>query len=386
MINVILFGASKKFYQCALESFDSRNVKIIGFSDNCSEKQGLIFEQLPIFNPTELVNIDFDYIIVCAWFSYNEIYNQLIDLCIPKEKILPLLNINKLYAITKNFSYNENDVKKLFENSEIILERLKEIFEVNNKYEMVNSLIPKSPVIDYNRNRIIAHACGGYIDGKKREYTNSIEAFEEAIKNNIKVFECDVWAVEGNDIIMGSRLKMQYPIEIFNREFGVLTFDYIVKKIIEDKNIKIIFDIKWNVFKDFCLMLDEISNCVEKIAKNKNINIKNNIIIEVYDEITAEYAYSQKWQCVLTDYRNPEKLFFKKSVLICLKYCIDTIFLDYNIMISNSKYLNIFRDKEISIVSYTVDDIDEYVYAKKLGVKSVLSNWLLPKQIDRFCR
>lgn len=384
MINVILFGASKIFYQCALESFDSRNVKIIGFSDNCSEKQGLIFEQLPIINPTELASIHFDYIIVCAWFSYNEIYNQLINLCIPKEKILPLLNINKLYAITKNFRYNENDVKKLFKNSEIILERLKEIFEVNNKYEMVNSLPSNPPVIDYKHNRIIAHACGGYIDGKKREYTNSIESFEEAIKNNIKVFECDVWAVEGNNIIMGSRIKMQYPIEIFNREFGVLTFDYIVKKINEKKDIKIIFDIKWNAFRDFCFILDEISNRVEEIAKTKNINIKNNIIIEVFDEITAEYAYSQKWKCVLTDYRNPENLFFKKSVLICLKYGIDTIFLDYNTIISNSKYLNIFRDKEISIVSYTVDDIDEYVYARKLGVKSVLSNWLLPIYTNRY--
>ena len=52
--------------------------------------------------------------------------------------------------------------------------------------------------------------------------------------------------------------------------------------------------------------------------------------------------------------------------------------LDAESAIRHKKYIKYLISKNIDIVSYTVDEIEDYVALKKAGVKSILSNYLKP--------
>lgn len=381
-MKLIIFGAAKLIYKSAKEAINSQTMKIVAFSDNDERKtgkhwgRGVNYEGIPIISPDRILDIEFDYILIGAWYSYSEIWNELIALGIPKYKIMPLYNKSHIYLL--NDVIDDIDtaaICSIYTDGEEIIKQIWEVNEVNRLYEHLKPIKSELKTIDYEKYHLIAHACGGLLKGEKIEYTNSLEALMEALKNDFKMIECDVWGEQDGKLILGSRLKMAYPIYI---NYTVLTLDVLLRMIADDINKKVILDIKWNTLNDFCRLLTNIDCLVRQLEKEGFINIRRQIIIETFDEDSTKYAINHNWECILTDYRNKEGAWIKKTACICCKYNIKAVMLDAESAIRHKKYIKYLISKNIDIVSYTVDEIEDYVALKKAGVKSILSNYLKP--------
>lgn len=84
-MKVLVFGCGyvfKALYDC----INWENIELVGFVDNHIREQN-IFKDVIVYKPYEIVNIEFDYIIIASGDSLG-IYNQLLSLDIEKEKIL----------------------------------------------------------------------------------------------------------------------------------------------------------------------------------------------------------------------------------------------------------------------------------------------------------
>lgn len=337
---------------------------------------GVEYEGIPIISPDRILDTEFDYILIGAWYSYSEIRNELIALGIPKYKIMPLYNKSHIYLL--NDVIDDIDtaaICSIYTDGEEIIKQIWEVNEVNRLYEHLKPIKSELKTIDYEKYHLIAHACGGLLKGEKIEYTNSLEALMEALENDFKMVECDVWGEQDGKLILGSRLKMAYPMYI---NYTVLTLDVLLRMIADDINKKVILDIKWNTLNDFCRLLTNIDCLVRQLEKEGFINIRQQIIIETFDEDSTKYAVNHNWECILTDYRNKEGAWIKKTACICCKYNIKAVMLDAESAIRHKKYIKYLISKNIDIVSYTVDEIEDYVALKKAGVKSILSNYLKP--------
>ncbi len=374
---VILVGAAKFIYNVVRRTVNFNNVDIVAFLDNNDYSKGIVYEHIPIFSVKKIKELEFDYILIGAWHSYGDIFNQLLEMGIPNDKIMPV--VKKKLAESLVCKVSEIDIaamEKIFLPEIFPVREINQVNEICENYEDVVAITEtKDRQIDLKKYPLIAHACGGYIKGKKKEYTNSKEAFIEAIDNGFDMFECDVWGVEDNQIILGSRLKMQYPIDI---DYTILTLNIMLDMLSEDELKKIILDIKWNTMADFKRILEAINLLIESYENRGFEKIRKQIIIEVFDEETASYSISKGWNCFFTDYRNADGKLIKKTATICCKYGIPYVMMDSNWIIRNEKYMNVFYDKNIKVIGYTTDEVEEYSRLKKIGVSSVLTNYLRP--------
>lgn len=93
---IILFGASK-FGKNILNYLIKQGIKIDYFSDNDRNKWDTKVENVLVIPPEKIKNIDYDFIIITSMYL-DEIYNQLISLQAPEDKIQ---NLMKNYRIQK---------------------------------------------------------------------------------------------------------------------------------------------------------------------------------------------------------------------------------------------------------------------------------------------
>ncbi|GHF80497.1 nucleoside-diphosphate sugar epimerase/dehydratase [Thalassotalea marina] len=82
---VIFFGASLAGLQ-AFESLKDK-VDILAFADNDLKKQGSNIKGIPIISPGAINDIEYDGIFISSMYVV-EIYNQLIGMGVPKDKVV----------------------------------------------------------------------------------------------------------------------------------------------------------------------------------------------------------------------------------------------------------------------------------------------------------
>jgi len=101
MYKVLLFGAGigLKDLLCLL---DFKKVKILACVDNNEAIQGKSIENIEIISPHEVMNYNFNYIIITNKY-FDEIFQQLVGLGVEKEKIVGTkLSINSNLCCDKN--------------------------------------------------------------------------------------------------------------------------------------------------------------------------------------------------------------------------------------------------------------------------------------------
>jgi len=377
-VKLIVFGVQKYAYDVAQEAINLDHCEIIAFSDNDLSKCGLIYESIKIVSPSELLEMEFDYVLISAWYSYGVIRQQLIEIGINAKQIMPLLDLNCLrWLIGEMEDFDNNVIDNIFVDGEQLIGQLKQVNRINGLYERQETFsdTDKIKFTNYKKYPLIAHACGGYVNGKKMEYTNSLESLSDAISSGFMMFECDVWGVQDGLIILGSRLKMQYPIDI---SYTIFSLNALLEMISPDIKNKVILDIKWNTLEDFYRILDNIDNLVNEFEEKGFKEIRKQLLIETFDEKSTSYTTERNWECILTDYRNREGQWIKKTAVICCKYNVKAVLLDANFALLCPKYVQFLIDKNIDVLCYTVDEIDDYTRLKKIGVTSVLTNYLKP--------
>jgi CDP-glycerol glycerophosphotransferase (TagB/SpsB family) len=89
VMNIIIFGTGSCCEKTLLElNYDE--VKIIGFCDNDKNKQNKIFNGRLVYNPENILNLEYDLILIASQYS-TQIYEQLTNMGINSSKIIPVL-------------------------------------------------------------------------------------------------------------------------------------------------------------------------------------------------------------------------------------------------------------------------------------------------------
>ena len=162
-IKLVCFGAQTKLIDLANQLINHETCEIIAFCDNDIDKQGIVWNDLPVFSTSSLKNIEYDFIIVNAFYSYKVIEQNLIENGIPDSKILPLLSLDTLkYLQFPIKKFPEDTIGKIFlSNPKKINAYIEEFNEVTEKYSKI-SPISSSKTVDFGNYPLVAHAGGGY--------------------------------------------------------------------------------------------------------------------------------------------------------------------------------------------------------------------------------
>ena len=135
-------------------------------------------------------------------------------------------------------------------------------------------------------------------------------------------------------------------------------------------------DIKWSTFFDYKQILDQMEMLLSNDSEQWNYDVKQQFIVQTYDQETINYATKNGWNCVLISYRAAESTWFEKSAWLCSEFGLMAAIFPASSIVKASKYLKFLKDKNVPIISYTTDDIEEYSRLKRLGVVSVITNFL----------
>ena len=143
-----------------------------------------------------------DYILVTALSAYEGIKEQLIDMGIEKEKIQVFVAKDmKRYCVGNIDDIDINLIEKIyFEPQKIknIVTEYRTIFDIYSKIPACEESMDEW----YNKGRMISHACGGIVNGKRMMYSNSKEAFEYSVKKKFKLIECDLKRLYNGELVL----------------------------------------------------------------------------------------------------------------------------------------------------------------------------------------
>ncbi|SEM32661.1 Macrocin-O-methyltransferase (TylF) [Paenisporosarcina quisquiliarum] len=96
MKKVILFGTSGGLKE-TLNMLDLRKIKILKYIDSDETKHGKILNGIEIACPSEVRNIEFDFIIITSRVFYVQMYARLLELEVDSNKIILLPQSNRAY-------------------------------------------------------------------------------------------------------------------------------------------------------------------------------------------------------------------------------------------------------------------------------------------------
>ena len=373
-IKLILFGATDEIIKIANNAIRHDVCEFIALCDNDESKQNLIYDGLPIIKINQVQEFQFDYIIVGAWYSYQAIKKQLLNVGVMDNKILPLMSVNLIKLLVEEIEvFPEEVLKNIFKDDpKRINDKIKELNDVYNDYLKVLPFDTSKQIVNFSDYPIIAHGGGGVLNDRSFIYPNSLESFLTAIESGFEMIEVDVFGIIENDIVFGhDRVKMA---EVKMNGCSPLKFTEMLSIMIKNPSLKVILDIKYLMYYDYVKRLEKIDSIISQQNKDWNVDIKNRIIVETYDRKTTEFAVKHGWQCLLTAYRDEN--WFQRTAFLCCNFNLPGVMLKVEDIFLNPKYMKFFKDKNIPIIVQSTDSINEYSKLKKFGVTSVLTNFL----------
>ena len=379
---ILVFGAMDWIYDCACEKLNFFEVNIKGFIDNNVYKQKLLFHNKPVYSISQLKDVEYDYILVGAWASYEIIRKQLMESGIEEEKIMPLLDEIIYEKLHKGIETNLNDaIDSIYNNPEMIKKAVEKLNRLYEEYIELGSLIDEENAW-YLKSSLIAHACGGYINGHKQMYTNSKEALESSLVTGFKLIECDCMRRSNN-------LYLAHLKKDFFGDYTILSLEEALDMLKNYPDVNLLIDIKWAeddvfIFKEESIevyksIIGEIEELIIKVStdKKEEEQLKKQLVIEVYNVPTMAYVREKDFQCIHTQYRNVNGNSFMEIANNCIKYEVHAVAVPAGAALAKIKDLKIFTNKNIKIFCFSTDDMGEYCTLLSAGVSGVFSNYLI---------
>lgn len=381
-IKIAVFGINESILNGLRNQIDPGEAEIVAFIDNNTTRQKERYMGLPVL-ALEQVNADsVDYFLITAYSAYNEIKSQLIEYKISPNKIQVFITDYLFnFCVDLLDGINIDFIRKVYFEPCKIAKLVKRYKTLYSDYSLSKAYDEKEKEW-FNSNKLISHALGGVVNGKRVMYSNSEEAFDYSIKNNFKVLECDAIQTAQGEWILAHRWEDVYRATEEN--YSLLTLKCLLKKLKQYPDLSCLIDIKWNDYEEYKVCICEIENIIAEISNNdiEKMVLKKQIIIEAYDEPTIKIAHEKKFEIFFTQYRNPEAVCFTKTVNLCFKYGIKVIGMGKDYAISRKRFLHIITDKNIKIFAFSTDSLDEYNRLKEYGVTGIFTNYLTDADIN----
>lgn len=374
-IRVIIFGVTELSIKIVQNEIAHENVDIVAFSDNDANKCGVIINNIPVIHSKEIIKFDYDYILVSAWRFYDQIKEQLLLLGILEEKIDLLFTEKVPYLYPGEICINDDVMLcRMYRYSELIMEKVHKTREYTKLWKDYAEWTPmQHDKTEWScKGSMIAHACGGVVNGIKRMYSNSKEALADSLQKGFRLIECDAYGVINGEVVLAHDEIDLY--DGYQGAYSLQTFAEFFKVLRQHSEVSALVDIKWRTQQDYKEIVDAIDKVTSKDGKQQ-------IILEVYDEQSIIYAKEKGYECFYTQYRNPESVFFIKTVALCYKYDIKAVGFSMKTALAPiSNYFKIFTDKNIKIFVFSTDSIDEYAKVISKGVSGVFTNYLYERE------
>lgn len=376
-IKVVIWGINDGIWKDIQNCINPFNVEIVAFIDNDVMKQGANYGGIPVISPKEFDEKKVDYIIVAALSAYEKVENQLKEMGVASDKI-------QIYATEKLCNYRAGKVGKIDRSLlEKIYFRPESAFRNLRKYEKIYDRYAETSLKCmkgdewFLKSEWVSHALGGIVNGKKMMYSNSKEAFEYSMNAGFKILECDILGKLNGEWLLGHDYFRCYEAE--QEGYTMLTLCELLHMLAENSEVSCLFDIKWDIEEDYFACVDAIEEMIKmmKIGNERKQRLKEQIILEVYNEVTIQYACKNKYKMFFTQYRNPERYCFMNTVNLCDRYGINVIGMWPELMLSMKKFLQIILDKGIKIFVFSTDSIEESIELRKLGASGIFTNYIM---------
>ncbi len=382
---LLLFGATEYVYENMQHSVNFSLAELIGFVDNDRNKQGIMFHEKPIYSPKSLSEVGFDYVCVGAWASYAEVKEQLVECEVAENKIMPLLHENiHEFMHEKVEGITEDIIGRIYRHPQKVAASLKKL---NVTYAAYLAAKPLEDDRDgwYQGERLIAHACGGYINCYRHPYSNSKEALMFSLQNGFRLIECDLWA-ESEEFYLAHHVKALWEAE---GQYTLLCLKEALEWLQKYPDVCLIVDVKWaeddpyleraESDEAYFRIARKVKTIIFEVAGNLDTakQLQSRVVMEVYNVATMECAVHEGFQCVYTQYRNKGAAHFMQIALDCIRHGVHVVAVWTNLVKERKKELEFFADKNVKLICYSTDDLDEYSMLLQSGVQSVFTNYMV---------
>ena len=339
---LIIWGAATKWLHKLISEI-SLEYDIVGIIDQDKWVFDLKFLHIRIYRPREVLNVDFDYLLIPWWSSVKEVCTF-------------ILNTNS-DLINKCVIFKDDC--KLIEPID---------FEKTGLWD--------SPVDSANRfkvkSNLIAHACGGWVNNEQIRYTNSYEALTNTLNNGFETIEIDV-------MFYCKHIICAHCIEdiLSNKRLGLKTqtIEDIIDALVIHKNLSFLVDVKYSNNEEYGYILD----CIDNLLKQHNHSVKKRLIIEVYDKETIIIAQKKDFNIIKTNYRERYVFAHRDHAAECDYYGINNAIVCLNKFESILEILygiDGYFNKNITLFGATVNSIDKYRFLREIGFYGVITDFL----------
>ncbi len=379
---VAFWGINEQIWNDIVQLIDCKKIEISVILDSDEKKKGMLYgKKCKVISPEKqnILNLDVDYFIITSFSAYKDINNQLVDIGISKNKIQVFVTPALLSFYIGNLEIDFDFIDNVYFNPNKIIEILTEYNDLCEKY------VKTSSNREYkwsNKGNLISHACGGIVNNHEYMYSNSKEALDYSMKHSFKIIECDIMRRSNGEIVLAHGMEEYWCGE--QGDFSLMTFNELIEILKQYPDVSCLVDIKWESIGEYEIYINQIDEIIGNIATNDDNykSIKNQIVMEVYNEETIQIAYNKNFNMILTSYRRSDCEVHMNTVCLCKKYGIEAIALGIDQRVFYSNRLKVLTDKGIRIFVYSTDSIEDYKKLKESGVTGIFTNYLTYKDIE----
>lgn len=239
----------------------------------------------------------------------------------------------------------------------------------------------------YQENHLIAHALGGI---EETEYTNSKEAFLEAVENEYRVFEVDFSVTSDGKVVCAHDFTAFSELPDYETfmaskvagKYSPLDVEDLISCFAQNDDLYLMTDFKWdNSFgsnnHDVEIIMDTLTQTIAQFDES----LLNRVIIQVYSEqnyvyISENYPY-QNYVYTLYNFAYP---IYEEVAATCLKYQIPVVTMHYDR--ATREHIDILKKWNIQVFSHTVNDLEQAALQQQNGVTGIYTDWILPTEME----
>lgn len=380
-VTIVIWGITDAIWHSIKGNLDFRETAIECFVDNNDYTNGMKYEGVRIYkynNEIREIIDKVDYILIAAYSGYQSICKTLIDDGVCTDKIqLYITRELKAYSIGQLYNVDYSLIDRIYIDPIQRKRDVQKYIEVEKAYQL-GKPIKEDKDQWYNLGTIIAHACGGIVNGRKLSYTNSKEALMYTLENtDLNLIECDICGIEKNEVLLANDYSQIREAEC--EHYTLMTINDILKTIVRYPTVRVLFDVKWNHIDEYEFYVDKIKQIIDEFGSEDERNLlKKQVVMEVYDEKSILCAQRAGFECFYTQYRNPDLYNYMQIALTCIKYNVGVVGYRYKDITGNANKdcLSIFKQKNIKVFAYSCNTLSEYRLGKEKGLDGVFSDYL----------
>lgn len=237
----------------------------------------------------------------------------------------------------------------------------------------------------FDKTTLVAHAGGTY---KDKTYTNSKQAFKNALKNNFTAIEIDFKITKDKEIVCshdfsqysnGNPTLAEFTSEVKKNGYSAMTLQYMVKQMDKHSDLYVIIDAKARK------RLTEVYGGIVSYFKENNKEY-------LLDRMVPQLYHTKDLQTISEVYDFPNKIFtlyLEKTPTLAeheaiAKFCtdnkIDVVTIPYKRV--TPEVVNLYSSHKLPLMTHTINDKDSYYTFVNMGVHGVYTDDLTPKTVN----